>query len=175
MTSTYVSDEVWTRLDPSAARLSRATRIKVTLWCLLASVIAFVVLILTASGLFIPRFTVGYGGGGGGSFTSCWQAMAIKNTGWFDEHVITATLQPHGTGATLTRSLDGSNLPSGASRVIRLHFAGSVCREILTAPVFQNGAFAPPDLTVQLRRPWGTSTATIRLVPRNDDGLTVHW
>lgn len=175
MTSVYVSDEVWSRLDPSAARLSGATRIKVTLWCLLAGVVALIVLTFTASGLFIPRFTVEYGGGAGGSSTSCWQAMAIKNTGWFDERVMTATLQPHGTGATLTRGLDGSTLRSGASRVIRLHFAGSVCRELATAPVFENGTRVPPNLTLQLRRPWGTSTATVRLVPQNDEGLTVHW
>lgn len=174
MKTQYVSDEVWARLDPSAARLSPAARIKVALWCLAAAVIAFMVLVLTASGLLIHRFTV-ESGAGGGSFQSCWQTMTIKNSGWFDEHITAATLHPHGTGGTMTRSLAGSNLGSGATRAIRVQYHGPICRQLLAAPVFDNGTRTPPELTLQLRRPWGTSTATIRLAARDDDGFHVQW
>jgi hypothetical protein len=174
MGTLYVSDEVWANLDPSAAQLNSAARIKVALWSVAAAVIAFAVLVLTASGLLMPRFTV-ESAAGGGSLRTCWQTMTIKNSGWFDEHVNAADLQPHGTGATMTRSLAGSDIQSGATRAVRLHFSGPICRQLLTAPPFGNGTRTPPQLLLQLRRPWGTSTAIIRLALQNDDGFHIRW
>lgn len=162
MRTPRVSDEVWEQLDPRAALLSPATRMKVALWGLVAAAVIFAVLLLTASGLFIQRFTVKTAHLSG-SFTSCRQTLAIKNHGWFDNHVVAARFQAHGTGARLIRGVVGSDLPSGGTLRVRLRYDGPVCRQLFTGPVFSNGTRVPPDLTLQLRRPWGVSTATISL------------
>jgi hypothetical protein len=174
MGTLYVSDEVWANLDPSAAQLNSGARIKVALWCVAAAGIAFAVLVLTASGLLVPRLTV-ESADSGGSFRTCWQTMTIKNSGWFDEHINAADLQSRGTGATMTRSLAGSDIPSGATRAVRLHFEGPKCRQLLTGPTFGKSTRTQPQLRLQLRRPWGTSTARISLVPQNDNGFYIQW
>jgi hypothetical protein len=174
MRKEYLSDQVWAHLDPRAARLTRTARIKVALWSLVAAALLFAALLVTASGLFIHRFTI-KSAHTGGSFTSCWESVAIKNSGWFDDTIVTATLQPHGSGATLTRRVVELGLPSGGRRVIRLHYNGSFCRRMLTGPVIQNDS-QYPDLAMHLRGPLGVSTATIRLAPPpSGEGLKVDW
>jgi hypothetical protein len=175
MRTPRVSNEVWAQLDPRTARLSRAARTKVALWGLVAAAMIFAALVLTASGLFIHRFAI-KSAHFSGSFTSCRQNVAVKNNGWFDDHIVAARLQPHGSGARLTSNVVGSDLPSGGTLIVRLHYDGPVCRQLLTEPVFSNGTRVAPDLTFQFRRPWGASTATIRLAPPpRDEGLHVQW
>jgi hypothetical protein len=175
MGKVHVSNEVWAQLDPRAAVLSRAARMKVALWGLVAAAVIVAALVLTASGLFIHRFTI-KSAHVSGSFTSCRQTLAVKNNGWFDDHIAAVSLQPHGSGARLTRNVVGLDLPSGGTLMVRLHYDGPVCRQLLSEPVFSNGTRTPPELSLQLRRPWGVSTTTIRLAPPpSDEGLNVRW
>jgi hypothetical protein len=172
MTVTGVSDEVWDRLDPTAARLPRATRFKVAAWSVAAVIITFGVLLLTASGLFIHRLTVvrmsQYGNG-----YNCQATMTIENNGWFTEHVLGQALDARGTGTTVARSV-ADDIPSGGSRTVRLRYPMTWCEQLSDSP----GFLRPPatDLVLRLRRPWGTSTMTILLEPPPlTEGLTVHW
>ncbi|HZZ95820.1 MAG TPA: hypothetical protein VFE19_02305 [Jatrophihabitantaceae bacterium] len=172
MTVTGVSDEVWDRLDPTEARLSRATRIKVAAWAAAAAVVTSAVLLLSASGLFIHRFSIGQVNESGDP-RSCVETLTIKNDGWFTEHVVGQTLLARGTGASVIRGI-GSDIPSGGSRTIRLRYSPAWCERLAHSSPFTQPA--NPALVLHLHRPWGKSTATVVLKPPLDaEGLTVQW
>lgn len=175
MTTVGVTDEVWARLSPSAACLTPLQRIKVALWSAVAAVIAAAVLTVTSSGLFIHRLSAGYQNLDL-STPSCSQSTSIANAGWFDEHIVGATLQPNGTSATLSRRLAGATIPSGGALPLHLHYTGPICHILEKVAIFQDSKRAAPDLVLRLRRPWGTSTATVRLASQPDhEGLSVRW
>ena len=178
----WVSDEVWSQLDPRAGSLNRNQRRK-------AVAAASVVVALLMAGFAVDRSgfvraQVEYAGSdsGGASPTTKFltRQVAVKNTGWTTVRV--TGVGENGPGLRLVKPGGREGLPKdlelpGATPPpFDLHPGQTVTVEV--AYQITDCAAVPSDsfpIALRVDRPWGTQTVDISLpmasAARNTDGV----
>lgn len=172
----WVPDEVWLQLRPSAARLTTRQRLKAAVWIVIASLLAFALVYVFASGAVVHRLSIETLSESG-TYDSCVETVTIANNGWFDETVLSATLNANGTGAVLRRSFARS-IPSGGSRSVFLRYRGAYCRKSFGQnSIDEVPSVASPALVLELKRPWGSTTETVALDQGFNAGTSffINW
>ncbi|MEO9138440.1 MAG: hypothetical protein ABI345_05175, partial [Jatrophihabitans sp.] len=84
----WVRDDVWSQLDPSAARLTSLSRRVLFSGAVLVILLITAVVFASSSGLIRPDLSSPIGGGSADSATRQFdQSAEIRNDGWFDAHL----------------------------------------------------------------------------------------
>lgn len=169
----WVSDEVWSQLDPTAGTLSRGQRRRAVM------VAAAVVTVLTA-GFAVDRsgvvrahvdYSADSGNSGEASPTSKFfdRQVPVRNTGWTTVRV--TGVGKDGPGLRLVRPGDTAGFPKnwaplpGATAVpFDLHPGQTaivhVTYQVTDCTAVPSGSF---PLTLRVDRPWGTQTIDVSL------------
>lgn len=147
-----LTDEVWHRLDPHAARLDRRSRRALTLMVLGAAVLVVLIVLGSLSGLLRSRVDTGSGGGDATANSHLVTSSEhLINNGWIDERIDAVAVTTPGFrlisshGAVTTITGGGTGQVSVAVRVLD-------CSQVTRTTDF--------SIQLRLHRFWGETTVT---------------
>ena len=153
MSDPLLTDEVWRQLDPDAGRLSRGDRRKVAVAIGLVGCLGVAAVLVRLSGLIVPNIAIGMTASSGvdSQQHTFFQTINVHNGGWRTETVVGVAGPPRGVRITAVDGLPVSISADSESHVT-VHYVVDDCA--LAVP-------GPDPVTLRLRRPWGTASATV--------------
>lgn len=158
-----VSDEVWSQLDPSAARLTSLSRRVLFSGAVLVILLITAVVFASSSGLIRPDLSSPTSSSGADSATRKFdQTAEIHNDGWFAAHVDAISSAAPGVDVV---SVTGAGATIRPGHSITIH----VTYRVVDCGVARRGAAAPVHL--HFHHWWGTTTVTLL----SDGGPGMAW
>ena len=161
----YISDEVWSRLDPSAGRLSRRTAVRGFVAVVLALVLVVAGSVVWRSGLVVPRLVWP-------NSERDWEEnpdwvrvhVLVSNDGWWPVTVREVGRSGPGLELLGVEGWDrGVPSPFPATLPPRSGIGATVVYRITDCQGYPRGSW---PLTAVVERPWGVMTVDVR--PEHD-------